>query len=933
MKKNHLFNSNYVFMLLIMLGSVACDSYKSIEVKNMSVEYLSNPYGVDIQRPRFSWNFESDVRGVSQESWQIIVDENPNDIDNGIGKVWDSGKVMSDRTVNVEYDGIALKSNTKYYWRIHAWLNDGNSIWSESGFFHTGILNVNEWEASWISLDEEITHASPLLRKEFQATKEIEQAVAYVTASGFYEFFLNGEKVGDHVLDPGVTDYRETILYSTYDVTSLVKKGNNVAGAILGNGAWNLRKKEDRWSWGKGGTSFGNPVLWVQLMITYSDGSQDIVVTDDTWKTTESPITFNNLYGGEDYDARKELPGWSSANYDNSDWQTAAVVNAPGGELKSQLMQPIKVTNTLEPVSSINPEPGVFLFDLGQNIAGWWQLEIQGTPGQSIHIRGDETLNNDLFPKQLEKGDKISDNTRYHPFIWTEYTLKSNDMEYYEPSFFYSGFRYIQVTSSDKQNPQQLKVKGRVVRSANPRNGRFESSDSLLNRIHRAGLWSQKSNMQSYPTDCPHREKGAYNGDGQVIAEASMHDFHMAPFYTKWINDMLDSQEENGRIPNTSPVLVGGMGGGVAWGSAYILIPWWMSYYYEDSRILEQHYSSMKEYINYLKELGTKDEDPSEPFIIDNFDGYWYSLGEWCAPGQKDGPNHAVVNTFYYYYNNRLMSEIAGELGFDEDAKYYQNFADTIKHHFNRRFFNNETGLYGTEETYQTYQLLALVGDLVPESYRSKVFQTIVDDIKIRGNHLNTGIIGTKYLWPVLVKNGENELAYQIATQSSYPSYGYWINNGSTTLLEEWSGENSHNHQMFGSVTEYFYKFLAGIQSPMEGNTTKGYSHIHIEPYVPQELEFVEASLETVSGWVSSDWQKDGKVFKHEVTIPANTSATISLPISEKENVVVWEGESKVWENNQPAEKVNGIRQIEKKGDRLMINTGSGKYKFRVETI
>jgi len=669
----------------------------------------------------------------------------------------------------------------------------------------------------------------------------------------------------------------------------------------------------------------------MQLMIVYSDGSREVVVSDETWKTTDGPVTFNNLYGGEDYDARKELPGWANSDFDDSAWKPAAVANNPGGKLKSQLTPAIEVTQTLEPVKQTNPEPGVFLFDLGQNIAGWWKLEVKGSPGQVIRIRGAETLNDSLFPKPLEEGDIFSTKHRYHAETWTDYTLKSNEMEVYEPRFFYTGFRYIEVTTGDNQKPEHLKVQGRVVRSANERNGTFESSDSLLNQIHRAGIWSQMGNMQSYPTDCPHREKGAYNGDGQVIAEASMHDFHMAPFYTKWINDMRDSQEENGRIPNTSPVLVGGMGGGVAWGSAYILIPWWMHHYYGDTRILEEHYPVMKEYLQYLKNLGSKDEDPSEPFIIDNFDGYWYSLGEWCAPGQSDCPNHPVVNTFYYYYNSLLLSKIAEELGYAADAQSFRELSDTIKQNFNRKFFNPETALYGTDETYQTYQLLALIGDVVPEGFREKVFQTIVDDIKMRDDHLNTGIIGTKYLWPVLVEGGENELAYRVATKTTWPSFGYWIENNSTTLLEKWSGENSHNHQMFGSITEYFYKFLAGIQSPMEGKTTKGYRQIHIEPHVPQDLDFVDSSVKTVAGKVVSNWKKEAGSFTHEVFIPANTTATIALPFNGSENVTVYEGNEKIWENNAYVEGVPGIHEITRENDRLVLKTGSGDYRFRVE--
>jgi alpha-L-rhamnosidase len=922
-------NINVLFFVALIFGS--CSHNQKTAVTGLSVEYLTNPLGVDVEQPRFSWQIVSEERDVKQTAYQVITGESLNEVKNETGSVWDSGKISGSETTNVEYSGNPLQSNTTYFWRVRVWLNDESSVWSEPASFHTGILNADEWQAHWITTQDEIVHESPLLRKEFEVEKEIDRAFVFVTASGFYELFLNGEKVGNHVLDPGVTDYRETILYSTYDVTSMVKKGTNAAGAMLGNGAWNFRKTEGRWSWGSGGASFGNPALWMQLMIDYTDGTREMVVSDNSWKTTDGPITFNNLYGGEDYDARKEVSDWANPGFDDSDWELAVVAPESRGRLKSQLTPAIEVTQTLEPVNQTNPEPGVFLYDLGQNIAGWWKLEVKGSPGQVIRIRGAETLNDSLFPKPLEEGDLLSTKHRYHAETWTDYTLKSNETEVYEPRFFYTGFRYIEVTTDDNKNPEHLKIAGRVVRSANERNGRFESSDSLLNQIHRAGVWAQMGNMQSYPTDCPHREKGAYNGDGQVIAEASMHDFHMAPFYTKWLNDMRDSQEENGRIPNTSPVLVGGMGGGVAWGSAYILIPWWMHHYYGDTRILEEHYPVMKEYLQYLKNLGTKDEDPSEPFIIDNFDGYWYSLGEWCAPGQSDCPNHPVVNTFYYYYNSLLLSQIAEKLGFETDAKTFRALSDTIKQNFNRKFFNPETALYGTEETYQTYQLLALVGNVVPEGYREKVFQTIVDDIKMRDDHLNTGIIGTKYLWPVLVEGGENELAYLVATQTTWPSFGYWIKNNSTTLLEKWSGENSHNHQMFGSITEYFYKFLAGIQSPMEGNTTKGYRQIHIEPHVPQNLDFVNASVETVSGKVVSNWKKEDGSFNHEVTVPANTNATVALPLIRSENVTVFEGNEMIWENDSFVEGVSGIREVTGENDRLIVKIGSGKYRFRVE--
>lgn len=917
-------------VVLFLLQFFSCSTKDKIRVENLMTEYLRDPLGIDCPYPRFTWNLNSEQRSVYQQAYQIIISSSKKELKNNVGNIWDSGRVLSGNTVNIEYAGIPLETNRIYYWRIRVWTDKDREILSDPAIFHTGILDDLEWEAKWITTKEEIINESPLFRKEFVLNKNVSQAFAFVTARGFYEFYLNGEKVGDEVLAPSITDYRKTVLYSTYDVSSLIKKGENVAGAMLGNGAWNQRKGEGRWNWSDENKTLGNPGFLMQLMINYNDGSKELIITDDSWKYTGGPVTFNDLFGGEDYDARKEINGWKSTGFNDSAWEQAVIATESSGRLKSQMMPPLRVCQTITPVKNINPEPGVYIFDLGQNIAGWWRLEVKGSPGQRIRIRPDETLNDQIFPKDLEDGDILSTKYRYHTETWTDYTIRGSDTEIYEPHFFYTGFRYLEVTSSDKQNPIELKVEGRVVRTALERNGIFHSSDTLINKIHLAGLWSQMGNCHSYPTDCPHREKGAYNGDGQVIAETSMHDFHIASLYTKWLNDMRDAQEENGRIPNTSPTLVGGMGGGVAWGSAYILIPWWMHNYYMDLRILKEHYPTMKKYLMYLKDLASQDSNPEEDYIINDFLSYWYSLGEWCAPGQSDCPDHSVVNTFYYYYNSLLMSKIAGLLGYTEDESYFAALSDTIKSEFNKKFFNPSTALYGTEEIFQTYQILALTGDLVPESYSEKVFRTIVDDIKERDNHLNTGIIGTKYLWPVLVKGGEHELAYKIATQTSYPSYGYWISNNSTTLLEEWDGNHSHNHQMFGSVVEYFYKYLAGIQSPMEGKTDKGYKNIRIEPYVPENLEALNSSLETISGIVHSSWERKENSFSHRVEIPANTSGIIALPVFDLSNPRVWEGNSIVWENHKFQPGVDGILNAEREGDRIMFSLQSGKYFFKL---
>ncbi|MDR1718770.1 MAG: glycoside hydrolase family 78 protein [Dysgonamonadaceae bacterium] len=915
--------------LLLAVISFLCFSCSDpVQLQNLRTEYLTEPLGIDTDKPRFSWNITTHQRDVIQSAYRVIVSDKLSTIQEKKGNRWDTGWIDSDNTIQVQYAGQPLTGNTQYYWRVCSRIGD-KEIWSVPATFHTGLLNQSDWTAHWIGTKEDLVHESPLFRRDFSIEKKVKEAFVYTAAAGFYELYLNGEKVGDHVLDPAITDYRKTVLYSVFDVTDQLKVGGNTFGVMLANGAYNLTQAKDRYSWG--GSRLGNPCFTLQLHVTYIDGSEGLVTSDNDWKYTLGPITFNNIYGGEDYDARKEIDGWASPGLDASAWKAAAVVQNPGGKLIAQQI-PIRVTETLTPVAQIQPSEGVYLFDLGQNIAGWWRVEVKGAQGQTIRVRGAETLNDSLFAKNLEAGDKLSTKFVYHSHTWTDYTLKSEKKEVYEPRFFYTGFRYIEVATEDGKNLQELKVQGRVTRSDIESSGSWNSSNELLNRIYKAGLWSQKGNLVGYPTDCPHREKGAYNGDGQVIAESSMHDFLMAPFYYKWLNDMRDSQHPNGWIPNTSPPIVGGMGGGIAWGSAYVLIPWWMYQYYDDKRVLEQHYPAMKNYVGFLRNLARyNDEKPDEPYIINYFDGYWYSLGEWCSPGRSDCPNHAVINTFYYYYDTWLLSQIADVLGHPDEAGQYRALADTVKSEFIKQFFNPETGLFGMEnEVFQPYQLVALVGNLVPLEHRDAVLASITDDLKKRDNHLNTGIVGTKYLWPALVNGGYHDLAYSVAIQETYPSYGFWIRNNSTTLLEQWDGHNSHNHQMFGSITEYFYKYLAGIQSPVEGKTTNGYRHIHLQPYLPDSLESVRASLKTLSGEIVAGWEKKKGGYRYAVTVPANTTATVALPVTDAKRTTITERGNLIWKDGQYQKGVNGVREARIAEDRIEITFGSGNYAIEV---
>jgi alpha-L-rhamnosidase len=923
---------NAGILCLIAITLISCDNNRKMKISELKCEYLENPLGIDIRQPRFSWNISGNQRGIIQSAYWILVADNKELLKDGTGNIWDSGKILSDKLMNIVYQGAQLKSDQTYYWSVCVWDQNGvASSWSKAALFHTGLFNQDDWKAQWIASGDSTLEA-PLFRKDFDINKQVKNAFVYVTGLGYYELYLNGKKVGDHVLDPAITDYRKRVLYATYDVTSQLKKGMNIAGIILGNGAFRLKKIENRYTWGNNGSNPGRtPRLIMQLNITYNDGSRKSIVSDKSWKSSISPNTFNNLYGGEDYDARLEKTGWASTGFDASDWQQVTIAESPGGVLHSQLMPPIKVKETILPIAKTNPEPGVYLFDMGQNFAGWWRLQVKGSAGVTLRIRGAETLNDSIFPKPLQSGDHLSLKQKYHSMVWTDYTLKGTGKEIYEPRFFYTGCRYIEVKMNNHKNPEFLQIEGRVVRSALKSNGKFITSDSLLNRIHRATLWSQMGNTHGFPTDCPHREKGGYTGDGQIIAEASIHDFQMAAFYTNWLNDMLDAQEENGRIPNTAPTLTGGYGGGIAWGSAYILIPWWMYQYYNDTRILEEHFVTMKRYLEYLHNLAKTDSNPEEPYIINNFGGYWYSLGEWCAPGQSDCPNHPMVSTYYYYQNAKLLSRIATILGKTGDAGKYLALSDTIKNALNKKFFNPETNRYGTDSTYQTYQLLALAGDIVPEGHREKVFRTVTDDIiRTHNGHLNTGIIGTKYIWPVTMHFDRGDLAYTIVTQKTYPGYGYWIENGATTLQEEWSGKNSNNHQMFGSVDEFFYKYLAGIRSPEDGITSSGYKHIHIKPYVPEGLSFVEASVKTVSGNIESIWKHESDLFELKVVIPANSDALISIPLLNFKNISVTENGKKVWENGVFVTGDPGLINASINEDCLIVSTGSGTFDFKV---
>lgn len=928
----------FFFTLLFIVTACQPAGRSPLAVTHTTVEYLENPQGLDVPNPRFSWMLESPERGAVQSAYQILVSGSKEGAEAGEGEIWNTGKVGSGQSLNIPYGGQPLESGSRYYWRVRVWNQDGNpASWSETQHFQMGLLNPDDWQARWITTPDS-TVSSPLFRNEFTIEKEIEAATAFVTGIGYYECYLNGEKVGDHVLDPAMTDFRKRILYETYDVAGHLKEGENTWGLWLGNGAYRLKAEEGRWTWYGMDNQFGTPMGIVQLHIQYRDGSEEVIGSDENWKTDASPITYNNVYGGEDYDARLEQDGWNEVGFDDSSWTRVKIVEKPGVIMDSQVMPPIRVVETIKPAKETNPERGTYLYDLEQNIPGWWRLQVRGERGVEIRIRGAETLNDELFPGPLEPGDSLSTDKTYHRDVWTTYTLKGEGVEMYEPRFFYTGFRYIEVKADQPGRIQSLNVDGRVVHSDLGRNGSFRSSDTLLNKIYEAAVWSQRGNLHGYPEDCPHREKGGYNGDGQVIAETSVHDFYMHAFYKKWLNDMRDSQEPDGRIPNTSPTLLGGYGGGIAWGSAYILLPWWMVQYYEDTGILEEHYESMRKYMNYLRKLASENDEVSgEAYIINEFGGYWDSLGEWEAPvHDRTGPVNPLTNTYYWYLDVTTFAGIADMLGRDDDRERYLALADSIEQAFNEKFFIPEKNLYGTEEPDQGYLLFALGGDLVPEEHRQAVLDNLIYDIEVTSNgHLGTGILGTKHLFNVLGEEGREDMIHQVVTKKTFPSWGYWIENGATTLWESWNAESSHNHQMFGTVNEYFYKYLGGIRAPTGPGTSAGYRTIVIKPYVPRALTFAEASVETVRGTVASRWERHDDGLRLNVTLPVSSRGQVSIPTLglDPAHLVIAESGRGIWSGGQFTEGVKGISTGNVDGNYITFEIVSGTYEFELGSL
>lgn len=891
----------------LLAGLAARPSPAAVSIEQLSCEHLDNPLGIDVTQPRLSWQMDdrdqkSVARGLKQTAYQVLVASTPELLAKDKGDLWDSGKMASDASLLVEYAGKPLQSRQRCFWKVKAWTaslatSKGASVESRPAMWSMGLLRPEDIKAKWIGSPTDVAvEPAPMFRKTVALDKKITRATAFVSGLGYYELSLNGRKVGDHVLDPKFTRYDRRVLYVTYDVTSLLKTGANAVGVMLGNGWYNYHVK-NAWDFDTAPWR-AKPKVLLQLEVEFADGTTQTIASDESWKYATGPIQFDGMLSGEVYDARLEKEGWDTSGYNDSAWVAARVVESPKGKLASQMVQPIRATEVIKPVKITQPKPGVYLFDMGQNVAGKARLTVKGPAGTDVKLQYAELLRNDgtLNPDNIKAFCKSAE------FQTERYILKGSGTETWESRFMYHGFQYVQVTGfPGEPTPENLQA---VVMHTDLENaGTFECSSDLLNKINLCTRWSYLNNFHGHPTDCPNREKNGWTGDAHLAAETGLYNFDAAAAYTQWMRDFQDEQRESGELPGIVPT--GGWGyawgNGPAWDSAYVLIPWYMYQYRGDVRILAEHYENLKRYVDYLTRRAKNG-------IVG------IGLGDWC-PARSRTPEK-VTSTGYYYADAVIVSKIAQILGKKEDADKYIQLAADIRQAFNRDFLNAQTKQYANGT--QTALSCALYQGLTDPADVAAVLSNLVANVERQDNHLDCGILGTKYLLHALTDNGRVDVAYKIAAQTTQPSWGNWVRQGATTLWEEWNGGGTHNHVMFGDVSAWFYQTLAGIQPDI---TAPGFKKIVIRPAIVGDLKWVKASHMSAFGKIASSWKLEGNDLTLDITIPPNTTATVYVP--RRDGAMVKEG-------GRPAAQVPGtsVVTLKMESGSAVFEIGSGSYTF-----
>ncbi|MBI5832775.1 MAG: family 78 glycoside hydrolase catalytic domain [Armatimonadetes bacterium] len=999
---------------------------------HLRCEYLADPVGIDIVRPRLGWQLVSSEAGQRQTAYQVQVASSPELLARGRGDRWDSGKVVSSQSTQVVYAGQPLASRQRCAWRVRVWDKDGAvSSWSQPASWSMGLLAPGDWKAKWIgptaqaatpmgwgnaawvwfaeekfgpgreapagqrflrrtfvapagvakarlaiSADDQyqlwlndkqvarsdgqgdawrrpqlvdlsaglragenvlavqavnganesgitpagvlarlvmetadgkstelVTDAawkassraaagwrapgfddsawpaavvqvkvgeqpwgpiadatqaagaavSPMLRRPFAVAKALRAAQVSVCGLGYHELYLDGKKVGDHVLDPAITQYDKRALYVTHDLTPLLRPGRHALGVQLANGEFN-QWVSDAWSFHRA-PWLSSPRLRLQLDLEYTDGSREQVVSDGSWKQANGPLTFDLTRVGTTWDARLEQPGWATAAFDDKAWQPATEVNGPTGVLRAQRAEPIKIVRTLPVAKWTEPKPGVWLANIGQNMTGWTRLTIAGPAGTTVTLRHGERINADGTLNQADIASLV-----HNPTFQTDvYTLAGRGTETFETRFAFHGFQYVEVTGLPTPPTAQTLV-ALQVRTSFDRAGTFECSNDLLNRIEKLAQWSYESNFIGFPSDCPHREKNGWTGDAQLACEMGLLHYRGEAAYTRWLDDFADAQQPNGKLPCIVPTPGWGYNtlDGPAWESAYVLIPWWLYEYRGDARILADHYDRMKRWVDYFAATAKDD-------IVT------YGLGDWC-PWKTQTPS-SLTSTGYVIQSARVVAKAAALLGKKDDQARYEALAERLKAGFNHAFYKADGATYANGG--QTSLSCALYQDLVPADQKPRVVQSLVDAVNKTDGHLDVGILGSKYLLRTLSDNGHADVAYRIASQKTQPSWGWWLSQGATSMWETWGTGASLNHIMFGDISAWFIEYLAGIRPDA---AQPGFQHFLVKPTPVGDLTSARATHDSPYGTIIVDWKLSGRHFELNLLVPPNSSAAVTLP-------------------------------------------------------
>jgi alpha-L-rhamnosidase len=897
---------------------------------NLTCEHFTNPMGLDVRQPRLSWQASAAQRGARQTAYHILVAESIGILEAASagqaedGLLWDTGKVMTDTSVHVPYAGASLQPGQRYYWRVRVWdENDAVSEWSEIAFWEMGLLDSINWQADWITPDWDEDGSwpqpAPLLRRGFAAGSNIVAARVYATALGLYELRLNGQRVGDAVLTPGWTSYDHRIQYQTYDVTALVREGDNALGAMLGDG------------WYRGYLGFEGQrslygdrlALLLQLHLTYADGHVEIVGSDSQWRAARGPIQMSDIYMGETYDARQKKPGWDKVAYDDGDWHGVRPLDHAKDIVVAQVGPPVRRHEQIRPARILHSPKGEVILDFGQNMVGWVQVRARGPEGTGITLRHAEVLD--------QEGNLYTENLRPAKQT-THYVLKgiTDADEVFEPHFTFQGFRYVAVEGFPAE-PTLDDFTGIVLHSDTPPTGTFECSNPLINQLQHNIVWGQKGNFVDVPTDCPQRdERLGWTGDAQVFTRTACFNMNVAPFFTKWLRDLSADQLPNGGVPLVVPDVMSKTDPGVlnifrgsgaaAWSDAAVICPWTIYLCYGDARLLEEQYESMAGWVNYVHSRVDKD-------YIWRGDS---QLGDWLDYRGSSALNPALVTnkeliaTAFFAYSTDLLANAAHVLGKTSDAKVYADLAQKVKAAFNDEFVT-ATGRVGPNT--QTSYVLALHFDLLPEDVRPLAADRLAEEVRQAYYHLTTGFVGTPYLCHVLSRYGHTDVAYELLNQESYPSWLYPVKKGATTIWERWDGikpdgsfqdasMNSFNHYAYGAIGEWLYRVVAGIEVD---STEPGYKHVLFQPQPGGGLAYARATLDSPYGLVASAWELTETDFRLNITVPPNTHATVRLPAESLDAVT---------EDGQPLATGNGILSAHIAGEVAIIEVGSGNYEF-----